>query len=96
MNKNNKLDLIEFSYFKCPIHNTTPYRAIRLVDLYIVIKGYYFKSKTDILQKIADKKQARYFKAHNFDYVTFSGLFSNRHNSALIKHSGLMVIDFDN
>ena len=47
-------------------------------------------------QKISDKVDARYYKAHHFDYVTFSGIFSVRNNNALIKHSGLMVIDFDN
>ena len=84
-----------FSYFKCPIHNTIPYSDVSLFEVYTVINGEYFKQKTEMLKKVTDKKQARIFKSQNFDYVTFSGIFNNRHNSAIIKHSQLMVIDLD-
>lgn len=96
-NKSNQsIKEYEFSYFKRPIRNIYPYNIVRLIDIYNVIKGDYFKSQTDILRKISNKAEARQFKAHNFDYVTFSGMFNMRNNNALIKHSGLIVIDFDN
>ncbi|MCL3781168.1 VirE protein [Prolixibacteraceae bacterium JC049] len=85
----------EFSYFSKPISNTTPNRSINLLDLYKRIKGIDFKERTNKLRSIKDVKEARKFKAFNFDYVTFSGTFSNRNDKALIKHSGLLVIDFD-
>ncbi|MCG8532893.1 MAG: hypothetical protein MI749_19860, partial [Desulfovibrionales bacterium] len=47
------------------------------------------------LRCITDKKEARQYKAAHFDYVTFSGVFSKRSDAALLKHSGLLVIDFD-
>jgi hypothetical protein len=37
----------------------------------------------------------RKFKAANFDYCTFSGIFTTRSDKALIKHSGLLCFDFD-
>jgi hypothetical protein len=39
--------------------------------------------------------QARKFKATNFDYCTFSGVFTSRNDKALVKHSGLLCVDFD-
>jgi hypothetical protein len=39
--------------------------------------------------------QARKFKAANFDYCTFSGVFTTRSDKALVKHSGLLCVDFD-
>jgi len=47
------------------------------------------------LQAISDVQQARKFKATNFDYCTFSGVFSSRSDKDLIKHSGLLCVDFD-
>jgi hypothetical protein len=38
---------------------------------------------------------ARKFKAKNFDYCTFSGTFTYRNDQSLIKHSGLLCVDFD-
>ena len=37
----------------------------------------------------------RKFKASSFDYCTFSGIFATRNDKALIKHSGLLCLDFD-
>jgi hypothetical protein len=42
-----------------------------------------------------DVGAAKKFKATHFDYVTFSGTFSRRHESALIAHSNLLCLDFD-
>jgi len=38
---------------------------------------------------------ARKFKASTFDYCTFSGTFTTRSDKALLKHSGLLCMDFD-
>jgi len=47
------------------------------------------------LRAITGKEQARLFKSHNFDYVTFSGTFSKRNDQGLIQHSGLLTLDID-
>lgn len=95
-----------FSFFRAPISNTKPHKAISLLDTYNYIVGDYAKQRTEKLRSIlpprscgegAGKKlkQARFYKAANFDYCTFSGTFNNRNDNALIKHSGLLCIDFD-
>lgn len=89
------LNAPRFSYFKHPIRNTLPFERFTLLDVYQVIIGNAFKKNTKALRKISDPKQARNFKANNFDYVTFSGTFSKRKDSDLIQHSGLLTIDFD-
>ena len=85
----------EFSFFKAPISNTKPHKAVGLLQIYNAIKGNYYKDRTQKLQAISDVQQARKLKAANFDYCTFSGVFTTRNDKALIKHSGLLCIDFD-
>jgi len=84
-----------FSFFKAPISNTKPHKAVSLLQIYNAIKGNYYKDRTQKLQAISDVAQARKFKAANFDYCTFSGVFTTRNDKALIKHSGLLCVDFD-
>jgi hypothetical protein len=85
----------EFSFFKAPVSNTKPHKAVTLLQIYNAIKGNYYKERTEKLRAISDVQQARKFKAANFDYCTFSGTFTSRNNKALIKHSGLLCLDFD-
>jgi hypothetical protein len=84
-----------FSFFKAPVSNTKPHKAVTLLQIYNAIKGDYYKDRTEKLRAISDVAQARKFKAVNFDYCTFSGTFESRNDKALIKHSGLLCIDFD-
>ena len=84
-----------FSFFRAPISNTKPHKAVSLLDAYNYIVGNYAKEKTEKLRVFADSKQARIFKAANFDYCTFSGTFGSRSDKALIQHSGLLCVDFD-
>jgi hypothetical protein len=90
-----KLSMTRFSYFRQPISNIRPALKMNLLDVYQIIIGNAFKEKTKALRKISDPKQARNYKATNFDYVSFSGTFSKRKDSDLIEHSGLLTIDFD-
>jgi hypothetical protein len=60
-----------------------------------VIRGRYFVERTASLREITDAKEAREFKAKHFDYCTFSGVFTERKDSALSSYSGLMCLDFD-
>ena len=85
----------KFSYFSKPISNTKPSKSITLPELYELIKGERFAEATLQLRQITDAKEARAFKAKNFDYVTFSGVFTSRADQALQQHSGLMCLDFD-
>ena len=84
-----------FSFFKAPISNTKPHKAVSLLQIYNAIKGNYYKERTQKLRVISDVGQSRKFKAANFDYCTFSGVFATRSDKALVKHSGLICLDFD-
>ncbi len=98
METNNNLikkSLQKFSYFKAPIKNTTPLDNVTLFDMYTFIRDVTFAHKTEVLRAITDNKEAKQYKATNFDYVTFSGTFSKREDKSLIKHSGLLTIDLD-
>ena len=91
------LSLPKFSFFKKPIQNIFPYREIYLEQLYEIIKNpKYYKKVTNELRNIEDKNEARKFKSYNFDFVTVSGTFKKRNVQNLVKHSNLMVLDFDN
>jgi hypothetical protein len=84
-----------FSFFKAPISNTKPHKAVSLLQIYNAIKGDYYKDKTQKLRAISDVGQARKFKAANFDYCTFSGVFSSRSDKSLVQHSNMLCVDFD-
>lgn len=84
-----------FSFFHAPITNTKPDSAFTLLDVYHYIVGNQAMERTEKLRSFSNAKQSRMFKAANFDYCTFSGTFTTRTDKALIKHSGLLCIDFD-
>ncbi|MBQ3594674.1 MAG: virulence protein E [Bacteroidales bacterium] len=84
-----------FSFFSSPITNTKPSRDFTLLDAYNYIVGHQASHSTNRLRSIIDKDYAKQFKARNFDYCTFSGTFQYRNDKALIRHSGLLCLDFD-
>ena len=84
-----------FSFFKSPVSNIKPHKAVSLLQIYNAIKGDYYRERTEKLRTISNVTQARKFKASTFDYCTFSGVFTARNDKALTKHSGLLCLDFD-
>jgi len=99
-------NLPKFSYFRCPVTNTLPNAEMTIPDVYGAIKSNKYKRQTVELRSILSPlpfgegsgvrlESARKYKAKHFDYVTFSGTFSKRNDSALIQHSGLITLDFD-
>ncbi len=85
----------QFSFFRKPIQNTEPLRAVGIVDIYRYIVGHYAEPQTTALRVLTDKEEAKRYKAAHFDFCTFSGLFRKRNEKELLMHSGLMCIDFD-
>lgn len=88
-------ELPKFSFFKKPISNTKPYKAISVLDAYSLIKGHWNIERTQTLRQIRNVEEARAFKASQFNYVCFSGIFTKRSEKHFQHHSGLMVLDFD-
>ncbi len=93
--RNTTNEEVLFSFFKAPISNIKPRKTVNLRQIHKAIKGGYYKECTQKLRAITDVARARNFKARNFDYCTFSGIFSARNEKSIIKHSGLLCIDFD-
>lgn len=84
-----------FSFYRSPIKNITPLRITNLVEVYNLVRSRKYEKQTLKLREAQTPEEARKIKAGKFDYVTFSGVFSSRRDTALVKHSGLMTIDFD-
>lgn len=84
-----------FSFFRRPIRNIEPLRCIDIPDIYRYIVRPYAKQQTETLRSITDKDNARKYKAENFDFCTFSGIFRSRNKNDLLLHSELLCIDFD-
>lgn len=84
----------QFSFYKAPIKNPLPYRDIGLEDLYQVIRGNYYKVRTEQLRN-ATLEQYKIQKAEVLDYITPGGTFTKRHKDSLICASGLISIDID-
>ena len=84
-----------FSFYSLPISNTTPCKEFNLLDAYNYIVGHQAEHCTNTLRSITDKSYAKSYKTNNFNYCTFSGVFNKRDDKFLVKHSGLLCIDFD-
>lgn len=85
-----------FSFFRRPVKNTVPHSNATLRQVYNAIRGEYYKQNTLRLRTLTDARQRREFKASQFDYACFGGVFSKRAADALLMPSNLMCFDFDN
>lgn len=88
-------EMKRFSFFKKPVKNIHPFSEVNLRWVYNLILSDYYKEETEALRRLDDPALAREYKSQNFDYVTFSGTFSQRGAKFLILHSGLICIDLD-
>ena len=96
LRKNKKMkEKPQFSYFNKPVRNVIPFKTITLADVYRALTSNYLKEHTNQLRLISGKAENRKFKATHFPYITASGIFSKRNEKALLKHSGLIALDFD-
>uniref|UniRef100_UPI004047E521 DUF3987 domain-containing protein n=1 Tax=Algoriphagus sp. TaxID=1872435 RepID=UPI004047E521 len=85
----------EFSFYYKPIKNIYPKNGLKLVDAYLLIKSPTYKEVTEECRGLMDTKERKEFKNKNFDSCTYSGIFSSRKDECLLKHSGLLTLDFD-
>ena len=97
MNKDsNNLDDVQFSLFNEPITNTKPTDGLMtLMKVRDLIIGYGYKEITERISNEQDEDLKRQLKRSSLPYVTFSGIFTERRNDALISPSGLICIHID-
>lgn len=93
---------MQFSYFDKGIHQKIPTKSISASELFEDIQGIKFKSKIDTLRELtfAQPDTAKQHKK-KLPFITISGEFTTLDTAIeikdkLIKHSGLIVLDFDN
>ena len=84
-----------FSYFRRPIQNLQPQAQWTILDAWHYIISDDAAETTRQLRAISNSKERQAFKAGHFDYTTFSGIFKQRGKDGLIRHSGLICLDFD-
>ncbi|WP_051336049.1 BT4734/BF3469 family protein [Aquimarina latercula] len=84
-----------FSYFKRNLYNLYATKNIGISEVYKMITDTVRKHRTDDVRKLTSKKEQAAYKKKYFDYVTFSGMFTKRNSTSLIKHSELLTIDID-
>ncbi|MBX2960842.1 MAG: DUF3987 domain-containing protein [Flavobacteriales bacterium] len=88
----------KFSVYHAPIKkkNATPIKTITLEDVHRVVISKKYEALTNELRQINGKDKQNEFKASKLDYVTFSGIFTERATTGLLQHSNLLCIDLDN
>ncbi len=82
-----------FSFYRQPIKNTKPQRAISLKQLHQLITGKTLEATTSKCR--VGPSLLSDTKAKNLPYVTFAGTFSKRGDKYLLKKSGYYCFDLD-
>ena len=89
--------MIQVSVFHPPIQNTKKSYLTTLPDIFNKIKNdKAIEDKIKNLRSISDKKARDKFKVLNLEVITFSGIFTQRKNEFLKKHSSIICFDIDN
>ncbi|GGH28410.1 DUF927 domain-containing protein [Sphingobacterium alkalisoli] len=85
----------KFSFYKGPIRNVKPEAtALTLGQAVDLIRSDKYKDHIEKL-RTTDNKDIRKTLKNVLDFFTFSGVFTKRIADGLKKHSGLIVLDFD-
>jgi hypothetical protein len=84
-----------FSYFRGGITSTVPYTAITPAQLHAVLISPRHRARTEALRAAPVGSPERAELKKGLDYVTPSGIFTRRANTALEIPSWLLVLDFD-
>lgn len=88
-------DINSISFYKEPISNKHPLKAISLLNVYNLITGRDYYGITNTLRDIKNRLERNKIKCRYLPYVTFCGKFSSREDSKLKTPSNLFCIDLD-
>lgn len=84
-----------FSYFRGGILATVPYASITPAQLFAVLTSPRQRAQTEAIRAAPVGSSQRAELKKRLDYVTPSGTFARRANTAMETPSGLLVLDFD-
>lgn len=85
----------KFQFYKAPIMTVQSKRTMTIKEAYQYITSMEAKERTHKLRAFTNEKEAKKYKAMNFDFACFGGTFSYREADKLIEHSGLICLDYD-
>ncbi|MBQ4820576.1 BT4734/BF3469 family protein [Aquimarina sp. MMG016] len=85
-----------FSYFSKNLYNLYATKTVGIYETYKMITDPIRKYRTDTIRKLVTEEEQKKYKKSYFDFVTFSGTFTQRNNTSLIKYSELLTVDIDN
>jgi hypothetical protein len=86
---------VRFSFYHKPITNVMPSEDITLEEFAKHLKSGKYKEIINEIRNAPDKAIRNELKRFKLDFVTVSGQFTKRNGTNLIKHSGLLCLDFD-
>ena len=85
----------KFSLFENLYKAEKPTREIDINELVEIIKYGYLRDVIERLRATVDKDIIHKIKTSELPCVTISGVFKQRRNDGLVKHSGLIQVDLD-
>ena len=88
-------DTTKFSYFNAPVTNCYPNGVKNIQSIVDVLTGDELKKKTEALRAIKNDVDQRKYKAKEFPYATFSGVFSYRDDEKITYRSQYFCVDAD-
>lgn len=83
-----------FSYFHSPITNIRPSSTLSLDLLHRMITSDKWEQTTAYLRSLLPNQRYK-IKCTQLNFVTFSGIFTQRRASHLVRHSNLLCFDYD-
>ena len=85
----------KFQFYHAPIMTVHSNTTMTIKGAYQYITSLEPMERTHKLRAFENEKEAKKYKAMNFDFACFAGTFSYRESSKLIEHSGLICLDYD-
>lgn len=87
---------MNIGFYSGNIYNTKISKKINVGEFLNYVKFGTFKALADKVARAKTKKERQELKAKTLPYVTVSGVFSERKESGLLGHSGVIAVDLDN
>lgn len=83
-------------FYYRPVDRPNRHFKLSIADIYgLIVNPQHYGPLTAQYRALTSDKARKDFKRHQLDYVLFSGLFVERNDAGLLKHSHLLCTDLD-